>query len=228
MSRILKPPTPGSTPPPRAGSNLLSGRRTLMSITTYARTAMRDSSISTALAAAIFLGVLVPRAAATNSINIDDSTDVPTVGSPEYGPVEYGGNGSLTILSDSHDEFLHFTFSPTHWPMATISWTLDMLEPSGSLSDRLVMSEDASTGLVTISFGSDPDIIPQAGHSWGPDVTEDGTFQLVMYRAALSPSTYHYDDIFVRSDVPEPCTLSVLTLGGLTLIRRRRVAPRRG
>ncbi|MBN2270775.1 MAG: PEP-CTERM sorting domain-containing protein, partial [Sedimentisphaerales bacterium] len=55
-----------------------------------------------------------------------------------------------------------------------------------------------------------------SSHQW--DDTWNGTFQCIdLFANGASP--VYYDDISV---VPEPATLSLLCLGGLTLIRKRR------
>ena len=153
-------------------------------------------------------------------------------------PIANGGRVSnLTFAGES----VSFDLTLSFVRFGTISGFTQLLDPVGSddptgtVSDVLVLSFVRGNSTYHISFGSDPDLpaipvgsfdlttIPQQGLPPNP-YYEDGTFQL----AGTSFLDDIIDTFYVRSDVanavPEPSSIALLMmgLGALATGRRRK------
>jgi hypothetical protein len=167
-----------------------------------------------AFLALVLAGVGQPGAAKADIVQIDDLGEgVPTVTTT--------GNPANLNITNSGPEFVDFTFDTGLAFGANQAFIVNMLEqPNGSISDQFVIVATAGNSVVDVSFDSDP----ASFLNTPPDATvvEDGTFQTLA--ADQNGNVFQ-----ARSDpVPEPATLTLLSIGGIGLAgtcwRRKRRA----
>jgi hypothetical protein len=194
------------------------------------RSLRRGSAAVTVMAAFLLAFEASSMPAKADIISIDDSTEgVVTVTAMTNSGVPL--TDRIVIMNDSSGEFLHFTFTSNVAADSTATFSTDILEPAsdpdggGSLSDRIFISQIEDSAVYEVQFGSDPATVPTGGTMF-PNVTEDGTFQVV----AMTTVNGQVNDVYrVKSDaVPEPASLAMLCAGGLCLaayrLRHRRGA----
>jgi hypothetical protein len=158
-------------------------------------------------------------------IRIDDLTEGPptvTAFDNQGNPLR---NPPITNLTAS-SELLSFDYTSPGGPFgASAVFYHDFLEPPssngtpGAVSDRFILTVTQGSPDYHVEFSSDPTLLPvPIGATKFADRVEDGTFQGEAKRVDSSGMTI---DLFeARSDVdavPEPSTLSLFVLGGLTL-----------
>jgi hypothetical protein len=183
--------------------------------------------------AAAALGLMAgatTRADASIIINISDLTDgVPSVSQSGTTVIP------VTILPDSQNEFVHFTFQYAIPPQVFVgTWGTDIFSQapynSEALSDRFVLTLSSGSNLIDVQFDSrDTILIPQGNHLSLSQ--EDGNLNQMF---AMQIAGFDVLAIYAASDVelppvngPEPSTQLLLGLGAMCMTlghawRRRR------
>jgi hypothetical protein len=136
---------------------------------------------------------------------------------------------SVTPMSDSTDDYLHFQFQ-SNWIWA-FPWdtqaSRDLTEPSSTLvSDRLLVTlNESQQGMIDVKFDSrDTILIPQAnvpvfGSKIFDSMEETGSLQ-EMFQVAGNDGdgNNQFATFYAASEVPEPSTILLLGIGALSMV----------
>lgn len=161
----------------------------------------------------IILFVLAAMSLSANAAIIDDGLFV-----------NYGGINTTVTLTDPSTEYLDVgPFIDPSPPNPTIlTGYLTILGPVTGVDE----SPDAVSDYLVCHTGSSLQLYSDEYANWPPDfsgltqlgnIHETGDWQSVGNYFGLNT-----DQIKIISDVPEPATIAMLSLGGLALLRRKR------
>jgi hypothetical protein len=176
---------------------------------------MRQLSLITA-AAFLAAGLLAARAHATQvtySINGNGFNEVTAGGTPGQGDPDATDVGTLTLDDVAGTATLNITLA-----------NLDLTTLSGH---HIHNAPATTTGAIVLDFG-DPDTI-RSGSVLSGTIT--GLSTATIDNVFANPTNFYYNihngqfpGGAVRSQLPEPGSMALMALGGLSLLRRR--APR--
>ncbi|MFO1430909.1 MAG: PEP-CTERM sorting domain-containing protein [Candidatus Competibacteraceae bacterium] len=158
----------------------------------------------------------------SESLNV--TVDGVPLSDPAYAPyitnIQYGaGNESVSFDVDVYTN--HYS---------TITGYTNLLEASGDVSDRIVLSFVQGALTYHVDFGSDPELpaIPSGAidlsslpsQGLPSPYYENGDWQKVA--TIFNDDGTVFDTYYVRSDIPEPSALALFSVGLLGAMLRRR------